>query len=239
VNRDVNRAAGALPGRGYPDAATFATPARLRLAASARRLVDAVLTNVDADDERLDAAAGVVDELVDRLEAEPGAAGRAATAHDGEPRPRHHDDFVPRSPFVGPANPVSPPFEWEFRDGVLHARGAFGAAYEGPPGYVHGGWVALAFDEALGLANVGSGYGGLTGRLTVRYRRPTPLYREVRIEAHTARVDGRRVTTIGSLFEGNRLLAEAEGLFVGLGAELALEYFGERTAPPEPVDPLP
>jgi acyl-coenzyme A thioesterase PaaI-like protein len=146
---------------------------------------------------------------------------------------------VPRSPFVGAANPISPPFDYELRDGRLHAEGIFTAAFEGPPGYVHGGWVALAFDEALGLANVASGKGGLTGRLTVRYRRPTPLYRQLRLEAHTARVDGRRLTTIGSLFDGDALLAEAEGLFVGLGAERALEYFGERVAPPEPVDPLP
>jgi len=35
------------------------------------------------------------------------------------------------------------------------------------------------------------------------------------------------------------LCAEAEGLFVDIGAERALEYFGDRAAPPEPVDPLP
>ena len=96
-------------------------------------------------------------------------------------------------------NPHSPPFELEFRDDHVIVTGVFGAACEGPPGYVHGGWVALAFDEALGLANVASGYGGLTGRLTVRYRRPTPLYTEVRFEAHTARVDGRRLVTVGTL----------------------------------------
>jgi acyl-coenzyme A thioesterase PaaI-like protein len=228
------------PSRSYPDAATFATPARVRLAASVRDLLDAVLTAVDAPDADLESAAAATDGLAAALR----AAARAA-ASDGRanpvafPGPRRHGDFIPRSPFVGAANPASPPFEYELRDGRLHARGVFTAAFEGPPGYVHGGWVALAFDEALGLANVASGRGGLTGRLTVRYRRPTPLYRELRLEAYTASVDGRRLTTRGSLFDGDTLLAESEGLFVGLGAEQALEYFGERTAPPEPVDPLP
>jgi acyl-coenzyme A thioesterase PaaI-like protein len=228
--------------RGYPDAASFATPGRLRLSGSARRLVDAVVSTVGAPDADLDATAAAVDELVDRLLAcavAPDPAVDEATATPEDPRPRRHTDFVPRSPLVGPANPVSPPFEWEFRDGRLHAHGVFTAAFEGPPGYVHGGWVALAFDEALGLANVASGHGGLTGRLTVRYRRPTPLHRELRIEAHTSRVDGRRLTTVGNLFDGDTLLAEAEGLFVGLGAERALEYFGERPVSVEPVDPLP
>ena len=227
--------------RGYPDAASFATPARLRLSAAARRLVDAVVSTVDATDADLDAAAATVDDVVDRLRARAAAGppGDDATNAADDPRPRRHTDFIPRSPLIGPANPVSPPFAWEFRDGRLHAHGVFTAAFEGPPGYVHGGWVALAFDEALGLANVASGHGGLTGRLTVRYRRPTPLHRELRIEAHTARVDGRRLTTVGNLFDGDSLLAEAEGLFVGLGAERALEYFGERPVSVEPVDPLP
>jgi hypothetical protein len=33
--------------------------------------------------------------------------------------------------------------------------------------------------------------------------------------------------------------AEAEGLFVTIGEERALEYFGERPSTPEPTDPLP
>ena len=52
----------------------------------------------------------------------------------------------------------------------------FNAAYEGPPGNVHGGMVAAAFDEVLGMAQSLSGNAGFTGTLTIRYRSPTPLY---------------------------------------------------------------
>jgi acyl-coenzyme A thioesterase PaaI-like protein len=231
--------------RAYPDAATFATPARLRLAASTRHLVDTVLTTFDASEVQLDAAATATDALVERLldSDRAGRAGRLdapSSAVDATPRPgRRHEDFVPRSPLVGPLNPCAPPFEWEFRDGELIARGVFTAAFEGPPGYVHGGYVALAFDEVLGIANVASGYGGLTGRLTVRYRRPTPLHTELRFVARVARADGRRLTTVGRVFDGETLTAEAEGLFVEIGPDRALEYFGERLQPPEPIDPLP
>jgi acyl-coenzyme A thioesterase PaaI-like protein len=228
--------------RAYPDAATWVTPARLRLAASARRLVDSVLTTFDTPESELDAAATVTEALVERLlGADPTAREvRAAPADDAPPRPgRLHEDFVPRSPLVGPLHPGAPPFSWEFRDGEVVARGVFTAAFEGPPGYVHGGYVALAFDEVLGIANVASGYGGLTGRLTVRYRRPTPLHTELRFVARVARVDGRRLTTVGSVYDGDTLTAEAEGLFVLIGPDLAFEYFGERAQPPEPVDPLP
>jgi acyl-coenzyme A thioesterase PaaI-like protein len=139
-----------------------------------------------------------------------------------------HADYLVRSPLVGAVNPLAPPFAYELDGPALSARGAFGPAYEGPPGFVHGGWVALAFDEALGTANVSGGTPGLTGRLTVRYRNPTPLGADVRLDARTSDVDGRRITTRGTLTVDGTIAAEAEGLFVTIDEGRPLEYFGER-----------
>ena len=47
--------------------------------------------------------------------------------------------------------------------------------YEGPPSCVHGGVIAETFDEMLGAACIVAGHPGMTGTLTVRYRKPTPL----------------------------------------------------------------
>ena len=137
-------------------------------------------------------------------------------------------------------SPLAPPIEYEYRDGRLIGRGTFHAAYEGPPGYVHGGWIALAFDEMLGMANIASGHPGMTGRLSVRYRRPTPLHRPVAFEAWTEEVDGRRIVTRGTLTVDGVVTAEAERLFVIIDLEKALEYFGERAYERRQVaDPLP
>lgn len=217
----------------YPDAATFSTPARLHLSSVTRRLVDAILT-VPADEAQLEQHAADLELLVARLEGAKFDDADAARALE-----RSHDDYLPRSPLVGELNVVAPPFSWEFHDGRVRAHGVFSAAHEGPPGYVHGGWVALAFDEALGIANVASGNPGMTARLTVRYRRPTPLHVDLVMEAWADRVEGRRVHTIGRLMDGDTVTAEAEGMFVNIGAERALEYFGERPVSPEPTDPLP
>lgn len=225
--------AGVGPAGEYPDAATFVTPARERLAGAARRLVDALLT-AEVDDARLDAAADATEAAVATLATEAGRWGETPRRAE-----RRHEDYLPRSPLVGALHPAAPPFEWDRRDGRFVAHGVLGAAFEGPPGYVHGGWVALMFDEALGMANVTGGNPGMTARLTVRYRRPTPLRTPVRLEAWTREREGRRITTVGTLHAGDRLCAEAEGLFVEIGAERALEYFGERPAAPDPVDPLP
>jgi len=215
-----------------PDAAgDFASPARTHLAATTRALVDAVLATHGASEEELERAAADVERVLE------GLAPRRAATRRSERTPA---DYLPRSPVVGRVSPLAPPLEHEVRDGGVHARGVFGAAYEGPPGYVHGGWIALAFDEVLGMANVAAGHrGAMTARLTVRYRRPTPLHTELRFESRVRRVDGRRLVTLGALHAGPAVTAEAEGLFVTIDADQALEYFGERQATPEPVDPLP
>lgn len=217
----------------YPDAAAFTTPARLHLASVTRRFVDAILT-VPADETQLTKTAAELEAMVAALE-----DAKPAPPEHTRPPDRRHDDYLPRSPLVGELNVVAPPFVWEMQDGRLRAHGEFSAAHEGPPGYVHGGWVALAFDEALGIANVASGHPGMTARLTVRYRRPTPLHVDVVLEAWAEHIEGRRVHTMGRLMDGETITAEAEGMFVNIGAERALEYFGERPASPEPTDPLP
>jgi acyl-coenzyme A thioesterase PaaI-like protein len=205
--------------------------ARVRLAAAARDLVDAVLTTPDAGDHDLEVAAAHVERALAHLSPVRGMAFERA---------RSAAEYLPRSPIVGAISPMSPPLVPETVDDAVCARGVLGQPYEGPPGYVHGGWVALAFDELLGMANAAGGHrGAMTARLTVRYRRPTPLHTELEVRAHVHRATGRRVVTHATLHAGGALTAEAEGLFVMIGAERALEYFGERASPPDPPDPLP
>jgi acyl-coenzyme A thioesterase PaaI-like protein len=148
---------------------------------------------------------------------------------------RDHDDYLPRSPLVGQASPLAPPVTWEYRDGRIHGRGVYHAAYEGPPGYVHGGWVALTFDEILGMTNIASGHPGMTGTLKVRYLRPTPLHRPVELEGWTDRVEGRRIVAKGRMTVDGELTAEAEGLFVAIGPELAARYFDRDSGEAAPA----
>jgi acyl-coenzyme A thioesterase PaaI-like protein len=104
----------------------------------------------------------------------------------------------------------------------------FGAAYEGPPGCVHGGYVAAAFDEVLGSTQSLSGSPGMTGRLTVSYRSPTPLETDLRFIGWLERVDGRKIFTRGELWADDRLCAEAEGLFISIRAGQFADLKAER-----------
>lgn len=202
---------------GLPDSPVFATSERAELAAALRRLIDATMTAEDPDPETLLDVARVVDELTMRL--------GGSRANGPGYSPRSHDDYLPRSPIVGEASPLSPRLDWEAVDGHIEGRGMFGAPYEGPPGYVHGGWIACAFDEMLGIANIAAGHPGMTGRLTVHYRRPTSLYRDLRFRAWVERTEGRRILSRVELWDGEILTAEGEGVFVQLRPELAERYF--------------
>jgi acyl-CoA thioesterase FadM len=74
--------------------------------------------------------------------------------------------------------------------------------------------VAAAFDEVLGYAQSLTGNPGMTGRLEVSYRSPTPLHTPLRFEAWVERVEGRKITARCTLHAGERLCAEATGLFI-------------------------
>ena len=60
-------------------------------------------------------------------------------------------------------------------------------------GMAHGGMVALMLDEAVGWAAWHAGHPGVTGRLSVSYRRPLKLGEHVRM---TGRIDRIRRTLV-------------------------------------------
>lgn len=176
-----------------PDAAP-----KHRLAAAARRLLDAVAF-ADPDAAELDEIAGQIAELADRL------APRRA-----EPDPALGE----RSPFSGRSNPLAAPMTIA-RDGDLtRATATYGRPFEGPPSTLHGGFVAGAFDDLLGAAQMASGRAGFTGTLTVKMRRPTPLYMPIEYEAGVKKAEGRKIVAWGKSYAEGTLTAEAECLFV-------------------------
>jgi hypothetical protein len=74
--------------------------------------------------------------------------------------------------------------------------------------------IAETFDELLGAANLAAGNPGMTGTLTVRYRKPTPLRTDLRLEARCQRREGREIFSWAGIYHGDTLTAEADGLFI-------------------------
>ena len=73
-----------------------------------------------------------------------------------------------------------------------------------------------------------SGMPAMTGTLTIRYRKPTPLHRELRFEGELEKVDGRKVTAVGRVFDGDTLTAEAEGIFITIDFDRFKALIDER-----------
>ena len=201
-------------------AALELTPRRVevrRLAQAMRDIIEALVSST-AETEDLASAADDLERLADALGALPGGQtyqGFAEAAIAGElPEGAEGWAFFDHSPFIGLANPMSPPMHIAFEGDRVVCDVTFGSAYEGPPGCVHGGYVAGAFDELLGAAQSLSGTQGMTAHLGVDYRRPTPLHVPLRMEGWVDRREGRKIWAKATIVADGELRAEADALFI-------------------------
>jgi hypothetical protein len=190
------------------------------LAAAAIRRITSVFVGQPVDEEVIAAAASDLAAVAARVE----AAAAHSKRRRNEPGPNgfpgvHPQDYFWTSPMVGHANPIAPPVEvWAVtgEGGQREVRGrvTFGYPYEGPPTCVHGGVIAELFDEMLGLSNILAGVGAMTGTLTIRYRRPTPLLAPLDLAARHTGQEGRKMFAWGGIYYDGELTAEAEGIFI-------------------------
>jgi acyl-coenzyme A thioesterase PaaI-like protein len=173
-----------------------------------RDLINAtIVTGVDAatiDDARV--AIEAVTKMLRRDERGESAGVRYAV--DGRP-------LAWGNAVIGMRNPVAPPLSVHYGDeGRCWSDFALGAAYEGPPGLVHGGVCALVLDHILGeAASDGLTKPWFTGTITVRYLRGTPLGR-LRAEAVIERRESVKTFVRGSIFDTAGTTVEAEGIFI-------------------------
>jgi acyl-coenzyme A thioesterase PaaI-like protein len=147
---------------------------------------------------------GELSNLIDRLE--PFAAGE------------HEQPAGTRLDLPGRGHPFLLPFvPEESTDTQVTGRVVFRRFHLGGNGAAHGGAVPLLFDEILGrLSNARGGRVARTAYLTVNYRQITPIGVELRLEATVDREEGRKRWVIGRLYDGDTVVADAEGLFVVL-----------------------
>ncbi|MBV8785865.1 MAG: PaaI family thioesterase [Mycobacterium sp.] len=177
------------------------------LAESVRRLIDVTIrTEVDA--HRVATAKAHIDRAIDQLSDAliPGSFGIRETIDE---QPAAAGNVA-----IGVRNPVAPPLAIH-RDanGAVWTEITLGAAYEGPPGHVHGGVCALILDHVLGSTAHQPGRPAYTGTLTLRYERGTPLG-PLRVDAHVERIDGTKTFAKGRIADSQGVTVTAEGVFI-------------------------
>jgi acyl-coenzyme A thioesterase PaaI-like protein len=173
---------------------------------SVRDLIDATIrTEVDADVVAV--AKAEIDAATARLRSRqlPGPYGVRISEGDQMPW---------GNPVIGLRNPVAPPLVLHRDDdGVVSADFHLGAAFEGPPGHVHGGISALILDHVLGEAASTAENPRLTGTISLRYLRTTPLG-DLHTEARIVRTEGVKTFAVGHLADADGVTVEAEGVFI-------------------------
>jgi len=130
------------------------------------------------------------------------------------PGPESCRPYFTTGVILGPHHPLRPELRIAHADGVTHGSVRFGVTFEGPPGCVHGGFVAHFFDQVLGQHNLWAAIPAVTGTLSVRFRKGTPILRELAFEVRHERRGERKVVTSGWLSADGEVFSEAEGTFV-------------------------
>jgi len=186
--------------------------ARRRVGSAIRQLMEVLVTSTPPTDELHDIARRL-EQTADAFGHAPRIYGRHAFARQGE-----HGQMAELvhelNPLSGLSNPLAPPLNTWIDGDRVHGKVTLGWAYEGPPGCVHGGFVAAVFDEFMGIAQVLGGQPGMTGTLAVRYERPTPLNVELRLEARLVETEGRKTRVEATMRAGGEVTARCEALFV-------------------------
>ena len=194
---------------------------RIEIAKEVRTVIDQLLAT-SAPVEELERTQEIINQAVALLKSRSHSHDYEGPS-EGSLAPLN--SFLDRSPIIGAINPLSVPMRMEIdgdggTESTVVGHAIFPAAYEGPPGCVHGGFIAAYFDEVLGMAQSLSGNPGMTVNLTVDYRAPTPLKQTVIFRGRVASIDGRKISVSGTLHHGETLCAEAKGLFVSMRPEV-------------------
>jgi len=186
--------------------------AKRRAAQALRELIEVLMTS-DASTAEIDALAPLLEAQTAALAAGPRLHGLLAFLRDGK-HGGHGEVNHELNALGGWSNPLSPQLNMWLQGNQAFGTVRCGYAYEGPPGFIHGGFVAAIFDQFLGMAQLVGKNPGMTGTLTVRYHRPTPLNTDLDLSARVHESVGRKTVVNGEMHADGILTASCECLFV-------------------------
>ena len=185
---------------------------RRRMAAAVHAITETLVTCIPSNEE-LEEMAKTLEKINSVLETSERKFGLLEFVADGN-HGGHGEMNHEHNAIGGFSNPLSPGINIWVEGTKAFGTTECGFAYEGPPGHIHGGYVAAILDQFLGMAQVAGGNPGMTGKLEIRYLKPTPLNTKLQLEAEVSRIDDRKTRVSGQIFANNNITAKAEGLFI-------------------------
>ncbi len=115
----------------------------------------------------------------------------------------------------GRANPMGLHLDFDVSTRRAETRFTAERKHSGYDGTVHGGIVTALLDETMGWAIFHQGIWGVTGRITVTFRRPVPVGEALVIVGEVTKETRRAIETHGDVRDAaGAVLAEADALFL-------------------------
>jgi hypothetical protein len=197
-------------------------------AAGAIRRLSGLLLSLEHDHPAVDAMLSQIVEWEHEL----------AEAAPPDPTPRIGPDaadsqrvYLDHAFDIGAYNPAFPEYTFDHLDAdSASGRVTFPVVFEGPPGLVNGGFLAVFFDCVTQHQSCASGRTGRTRSLTVQFRRPTPILTELRFDVTRAEADGRVTSTARLLLDGEVLCTGEFSTTASSPDRLSVFEYGKRRA---------
>lgn len=117
----------------------------------------------------------------------------------------------------GGDNPASMRLVFDLDFDAQRTRGRFvlGPNYAGGGGFAHGGIIGVVLDEAMGKLSKLTEEKAVTAELSIEYRKPVPVDREIIVEGWQVQAVGRYRFRAGEIRDtAGDLLARGKGRFV-------------------------
>jgi hypothetical protein len=176
-------------------------------AAGAIRRLSALLLSLEHVHPTVDAIVEQISEWERELSqaVPPDSAPRIGSDDGGSRRV-----YLDHATDIGAFNPCFPEYRFDRLDaGSASGLVTFPLVYEGPPGSVHGGFLAVFFDCVMQHQNCIAGLSGKTRSLQVAFRRPTPVLTQLLFDISRSEVD-RGITSKARLLLDDEVLATGE-----------------------------
>jgi hypothetical protein len=160
----------------------------------------------------------------------------AAAPPDSTPRIGADDDgrrrvYLDHAADIGAFNPSFPEYRFDHLDTDTASGGVtFPLVYEGPPGFVHGGFLGVFFDCVVQHQSCAAGLSGKTRSLTVTFRRPTPILTELRFDIVRSEIERGIKSTARLLLDDEVLCVGEINTLASAPDKLAGHHFGKRRA---------
>lgn len=208
------------PGAARPQIDWSPSQERTALGEALRRLLD-VVVQTGAGPAELNAAAIAIDSVTASL---AGPVVRADMAVDGDSY-RAHMSLV-----GGLSHPAAPQLVLEVTENGGTGQVTVGPVFQGGPGLVHGGILALLIDHAMGCVAARPERPAMTVRLSLRYRRPTPVGVPLTVAVRVDRIEGRKLHLSATISADGQVTVDSDAIFLTLTSENLDRVFAREHA---------